>query len=97
MSAKRRATGWSRQANHLTNQDVVPAENSDTSVLATEELLFQELRKMYNGAVSREICNIILFYNDVLATPFVEALEVERATQLDGLNYRKMFNTWSTA
>ena len=68
------------------------------SMVATEAELFQRLHDMYWRAATREVCNMILFFNEVFQAPeSVRSILNSRVMmeELEGQNFKKMFDLWS--
>ena len=77
----------------------MPEAMEGRSIIATEAELLQRLRDMYWRAATREVCNMLLFFNEVFQAPeSVRNTLDTRVTMeeaLEGQNFKKMFDLWS--
>jgi hypothetical protein len=62
---------------------------------ATESLLLGSLTETYWDAVTREVCGMILFFNEIFGRPESYPLLQDDMVQLEGENFKKMFELWS--
>lgn len=58
---------------------------------ATVESVYETLKSMYWDAATREACNMIKFYNELMSSK----LDLEDVAALECDNFRKMFDVWS--
>lgn len=59
---------------------------------ATVDLLYERLVSMYWDAVTREACNMIKFYNELMTSNYNPDEDI---ASLENQTFRKMFNVWS--
>lgn len=68
---------------------------STTHDLATLPSLLAALQEVYWGALEREICSLLLFYNDLASlSPDTSSYEQE-LEHFDAKNFEKIFHSWS--
>ena len=65
------------------------------SVDATEDRLFTDLHDMYWKAATREICNMILSFNEIFQAPESVSDILKGDLKVEGQNFKKMFDLWS--
>ena len=76
----------------------MPEAMEGHSMIATEAELLQRLRDMYWRAATREVCNMLLFFNEVFQAPesVRNALNLRiTMEELEAQNFKKMFDLWS--
>ncbi len=71
-------------------------EMSRHNVHATQATLFKELQDLYWNAAFREVCNMILFFNEACQAPESTSAPLTAFKELEAQNFKKMFKLWST-
>lgn len=71
--------------------------NDDGESVTDKRDLLSKLDKLYWHAVTREVCNMILFYKEVFELRDFNSYTPNDDVELAGDNFRKMFRLWSTS